>query len=367
MQSKYFGTDGVRGKVGEAPITPEFVMKLGYAAGVTLVARENLPAPRATPGRADRQGHAHLRLHARGRARGRASPPRASTSAVRADADARRRLPHARAAPAGRRRDLAPRTTLRRQRHQVLFRRRHQAARRGRGEIEARLDSRWVRRVRPNSARRAASTTPPGATSSSARAPSPTSSTCAAEASSSTARTAPAYHIAPQGLPRARRRGDPPSAPSPTASTSTTASARRTRASLRGGARAQGRPRHRARRRRRPADDGRQRRADLRRRPAALRDRPPSAMPTSRPAGVVGTLMSNLGFEHALGALGVPFARAKVGDRYVLENCCRSAAGCWAARTPATSSASTSTPPATASSRRCRCWRRYAGERQAAD
>ncbi|NTV10674.1 MAG: phosphoglucosamine mutase, partial [Zoogloea sp.] len=35
--------------------------------------------------------------------------------------------------------------------------------------------------------------------------------------------------------------------------------------------------------------------------------------------GVVGTLMSNLGFEHAVGRLGVPFARAKVGDRYVLE------------------------------------------------
>lgn len=36
-------------------------------------------------------------------------------------------------------------------------------------------------------------------------------------------------------------------------------------------------------------------------------------------AGVVGTLMSNLGFEHALGRLKIPFARAKVGDRYVLE------------------------------------------------
>jgi phosphoglucosamine mutase len=35
--------------------------------------------------------------------------------------------------------------------------------------------------------------------------------------------------------------------------------------------------------------------------------------------GVVGTLMSNLGFEKAVGRLGVPFARAKVGDRYVLE------------------------------------------------
>jgi phosphoglucosamine mutase len=36
-------------------------------------------------------------------------------------------------------------------------------------------------------------------------------------------------------------------------------------------------------------------------------------------AGVVGTLMTNLAFEHALAALDVPFARAAVGDRYVLE------------------------------------------------
>jgi phosphoglucosamine mutase len=35
--------------------------------------------------------------------------------------------------------------------------------------------------------------------------------------------------------------------------------------------------------------------------------------------GVVGTLMSNLGFELALRELEVPFARAKVGDRYVNE------------------------------------------------
>lgn len=44
MGRKYFGTDGVRGRVGELPITPEFVMRLGYAAGVTLVVREHLPA-----------------------------------------------------------------------------------------------------------------------------------------------------------------------------------------------------------------------------------------------------------------------------------------------------------------------------------
>ena len=36
---KYFGTDGIRGLVGKAPITPEFVMKLGYAAGKVLAAQ----------------------------------------------------------------------------------------------------------------------------------------------------------------------------------------------------------------------------------------------------------------------------------------------------------------------------------------
>lgn len=35
--------------------------------------------------------------------------------------------------------------------------------------------------------------------------------------------------------------------------------------------------------------------------------------------GVVGTLMSNLGLERGLADLGVPFARAAVGDRFVLE------------------------------------------------
>ena len=43
MARKYFGTDGVRGLVGEAPITPDFVMRLGFAAGQVLVQHENLP------------------------------------------------------------------------------------------------------------------------------------------------------------------------------------------------------------------------------------------------------------------------------------------------------------------------------------
>ena len=33
MAKKYFGTDGIRGKVGEYPITPDFMLKLGWATG----------------------------------------------------------------------------------------------------------------------------------------------------------------------------------------------------------------------------------------------------------------------------------------------------------------------------------------------
>ncbi|MEH6530005.1 MAG: phosphoglucosamine mutase [Photobacterium frigidiphilum] len=35
-ERKFFGTDGIRGLVGEGPITPEFVLKLGWAAGRVL-------------------------------------------------------------------------------------------------------------------------------------------------------------------------------------------------------------------------------------------------------------------------------------------------------------------------------------------
>lgn len=42
MSRKYFGTDGIRGRVGELPITPDFCLRLGYAAGKTLVAHEHL-------------------------------------------------------------------------------------------------------------------------------------------------------------------------------------------------------------------------------------------------------------------------------------------------------------------------------------
>jgi phosphoglucosamine mutase len=44
MTRKYFGTDGVRGTVGQAPMTPDFVMRLGYAAGKVLSGKAGHPA-----------------------------------------------------------------------------------------------------------------------------------------------------------------------------------------------------------------------------------------------------------------------------------------------------------------------------------
>ncbi len=36
MARQYFGTDGIRGHVGEPPMTVDFIMKLGWAAGKVL-------------------------------------------------------------------------------------------------------------------------------------------------------------------------------------------------------------------------------------------------------------------------------------------------------------------------------------------
>lgn len=44
MSRKYFGTDGIRGRVGEVPITPDFMMRLGYAAGKVLAGIGHLPS-----------------------------------------------------------------------------------------------------------------------------------------------------------------------------------------------------------------------------------------------------------------------------------------------------------------------------------
>lgn len=49
MSKKYFGTDGIRGKVGEYPITPDFLMRLGYAAGKVLTSVNSNLAKGAHP------------------------------------------------------------------------------------------------------------------------------------------------------------------------------------------------------------------------------------------------------------------------------------------------------------------------------
>ena len=41
---KHFGTDGVRGTIGQSPMTPDFVLRLGYAAGRVLSGRGEHPA-----------------------------------------------------------------------------------------------------------------------------------------------------------------------------------------------------------------------------------------------------------------------------------------------------------------------------------
>ena len=49
MTRKYFGTDGIRGRVGQHPITPDFVLKLGYAAGKVLSRADIAPPHRSRP------------------------------------------------------------------------------------------------------------------------------------------------------------------------------------------------------------------------------------------------------------------------------------------------------------------------------
>ena len=36
MNNKYFGTDGIRGRVGDSPVTADFMLRLGRAAGKVL-------------------------------------------------------------------------------------------------------------------------------------------------------------------------------------------------------------------------------------------------------------------------------------------------------------------------------------------
>ncbi len=43
MARQYFGTDGIRGRVGQSPITPDFVLRLAHAVGRVLKARDAHP------------------------------------------------------------------------------------------------------------------------------------------------------------------------------------------------------------------------------------------------------------------------------------------------------------------------------------
>ena len=40
MSRKYFGTDGIRGRVGDAPVTPDFMLKLGWATGKVFTSED---------------------------------------------------------------------------------------------------------------------------------------------------------------------------------------------------------------------------------------------------------------------------------------------------------------------------------------
>ncbi len=51
MTRRYFGTDGIRGTVGEPPITADFMLKLGWATGRVLVARGGKRRPRVLIGK----------------------------------------------------------------------------------------------------------------------------------------------------------------------------------------------------------------------------------------------------------------------------------------------------------------------------
>ena len=134
---RYFGTDGIRGRVGEPPITPELVLKLGWAAGRVLAIGDGArkgESPRVLIGKDTRiSGYLLEAALEAGLVGG-----RCRRLSVRAAADAGGRLPDACAAAVGRHRDQRVAQSVRRQRHQVLLGGRREAARRRRAGDRAR-------------------------------------------------------------------------------------------------------------------------------------------------------------------------------------------------------------------------------------
>ncbi len=124
---------------GRGRSRPEFVMRLGLRGRPARVLARQRGGNRQAGG-AHRQGHADLGLHARGGAAGRLLCGRRRRAAFGADPDSGDRLPDARAAPVGGCRDQRLAQSVRGQRHQVLLGRRQQAARPGRGAIEAEIE-----------------------------------------------------------------------------------------------------------------------------------------------------------------------------------------------------------------------------------
>ena len=133
MARKFFGTDGVRGRVGEHPMTVDFALR--WRAPRRACSRR-------TAARAHRQGHAPFRLHVRIRARGGLRRRRRRRHADRPVADAGHRVHHAQVRVQFRRRHQRLAQSLRRQRHQVLRRQRRQALRRDRGADRSRARAR---------------------------------------------------------------------------------------------------------------------------------------------------------------------------------------------------------------------------------
>src|SRR3954464_14793758 len=105
MTRKYFGTDGVRGTVGSSPMTPDFVLRLGYAGGKVLAGRVKNPA--VLIGKDTRISGYMLEsaLEAGFSAAGRVPGGGGRRAQVRPDPAARRGLPDARAAALGGRGD----------------------------------------------------------------------------------------------------------------------------------------------------------------------------------------------------------------------------------------------------------------------
>ena len=251
----------MRGRVGEPPITPDLILKLGWAAGRTLATVRR--RARRAPARADRQGHAHLRLPARSRARSGPVGGGRRRLPVRTAADAGHRLPDARAAAVGGHRHQRVAQSVRRQRHQVLLRRRRQAARRRRARDRAR-DGEAARVRAVGGARQGVSRRRRrGRYIEFCKSTFPTELDLRGLQHRRRLRARRRLPRRAAGVPRARRRCDRRSATRPTASNINAGVGATHPAVPRGaGARARRRSRHRARRRRRPAGDGRQRRHD---------------------------------------------------------------------------------------------------------